>query len=95
MLGIKSAMTTAYHPQADGQTERVNQHLKQYICCYVDFNLDDWSELLLTTEFAYNNQAHESTKSSPFFLEYRRHLRVGPTLNLDTTSMDLNDVMRV
>ena len=55
MLGIKAAMTTAYHSQADSQIERVNQHLKQYICCYVDFNLDNWSELLLTAEFAYNN----------------------------------------
>lgn len=59
-------MTTAYHPQADGQTERVNQELKQYLRCYVDFNLDDWSDLLPVAEFAYNNQAHESTKTSPF-----------------------------
>ena len=70
LLGIESAMTTAYHPQADGQTERVNQILEQYLRCYVDYNLYNWSRLLSTAEFAYNNQAHEGTKESPFFLEY-------------------------
>ena len=47
-----------------------------------------------TAEFIYNNQAYESIKSSPFFLEYSRYPRVGSTLNLNTTSMNLNDVMK-
>ena len=70
LLGIESCMTTGYHPQADGQTERVNQILEQYLRCYVAYNLDDWSTLLGVAEFAYNNRAHEGTKESPFFLEY-------------------------
>ena len=94
LLGIESTMTTAYHPQADGQTERVNQILEQYIRCYVDYNLDDWSRLLSTAEFAYNNQAHEGTKESPFFLEYGRHPRAGPLLTKETRHVDLNDIMR-
>ena len=70
LLGIRSTMSTAYHPQTDGQTEQVNQSLEQYLQCYVDYNLDDWLQLLGVAEFAYNNVAHEGTKSSPFFMEY-------------------------
>ena len=74
LLGIESSMSTAYHPQTDGQTECVNQTLEQYIQCFINYNLDDWVHLLSTAEFAYNNQAHEGTKESPFLLEYGRHL---------------------
>ena len=87
-------MTTAYHPQADGQIERVNQHLKQYLRCNIDFNLNNWFKLLLTTEFIYNNQVHKSIKSSLFFLEYGRYSRAELTLNPDTTSTDLNNVIK-
>ena len=87
-------MSTAYHLQTDGQTERVNQILEQYLRCYVDYNLSDWSTLLSVAEFAYNNRAHEGTKETPFFLEYGRHPRAGPILNKTTTVTDLNDIMR-
>jgi hypothetical protein len=91
LLGIESTMSTAYHPQTDGQTERVNQTLEQYLRCYVDYNLTNWSDLLSSAEFAYNNQAHEGTKESPFFLEYGRHPRAGPIVKA-TTDVDLNDI---
>ncbi|KAF9440795.1 hypothetical protein P691DRAFT_67326, partial [Macrolepiota fuliginosa MF-IS2] len=58
---------------------------------YVDYNLTNWSDLLSTAEFAYNNQAHEGTKESPFFLEYGRHPRAGPIVQA-TTNVDLNDI---
>ena len=48
-------MSTAYYPQTDGQTERVNQVLEQYLRCYVDYNLSNWLDLLPSAEFAYNN----------------------------------------
>ena len=50
--------------------------------------------MLPVAEFAYNNQAHESTKHSPFFLEYGRHPRAGPTLTKEFDSVTLDDVMR-
>lgn len=87
-------MSTAYHPQTDGQTERVNQTLEQYVRCYVDYNLSNWHKLLSTAEFAYSNQAHEGTKHSPFFLEYGRHPRAGPTLLKQGVSVDLNDIVQ-
>jgi len=92
ILGIESMMSTMYHPQTDGQTERVNQALEQYLWCYVDYNLSNWSDLLPSAEFAYNNQAHEGIKESPFFLEYGRHPRAGPTLVKELLERDLNDL---
>ena len=94
LLGIESSLTTAYHPQSDGQTERVNQILEQYLRCYVDYNLSDWSQYLPTAEFAYNNREHEGTKHTPFFLEYGRHPRAGPEILKQVQEIDLTDVMR-
>jgi transposase InsO family protein len=54
-LKIKICKSSARHPQSDGQTERVNQCLEQYLRCYVDSLQDNWTELLLLAEFSYNN----------------------------------------
>ena len=78
ILGIKSTMSTAYHPQTDGQTERVNQSLEQYLRIFCNHRQDDWVKLLSSAEFAYNNAAHESTGLSPFFIEYGYHPRMAP-----------------
>jgi hypothetical protein len=87
-------MSTAYHPQTNGQTERVNQSLEQYLRCYVDYNLTNWSELLPTAEFAYNNQSHESIKNSPFYVELGYHPRAGPEVYERTQHKNLDDIMR-
>ncbi|MBW0522914.1 hypothetical protein O181_062629 [Austropuccinia psidii MF-1] len=71
-LKISRDLSTAYHPEADGQTERVNQILEQYIQMYVCYNQDDWNNWLPLAEFAYNNSDHSSTKQSPFFTVYGR-----------------------
>ena len=71
----------------------MNQALEQYLWCYIGYNLSNWSDLLPSAEFAYNNQAHEGIKESPFFLEYSRHLRAGPTLIKELPKRDLNDLM--
>jgi transposase InsO family protein len=70
LLGIESSMSTSYHPQTDGQMEQVNQTLEQYIWCYVHELQDDWAHLLSLAEFAYNNTTHESSKETPFYIEY-------------------------
>jgi len=85
-------MLTAYHPQTDGQTECVNQALEQYLRCHVNYNLSNWLDLLPSAEFAYNNQAHEGIKESPFYLEYGRHPRAGPILVKELPQRDLNDL---
>ena len=75
LLGIQGNRSTAYHPESDGQTERVNQTLEQYLRIYCDFHQDDWSQLLPLAEFAYNNAMNSSTKMSPFYANYGYHPR--------------------
>ena len=70
LLGIDQAMSTAYHPQTDGQTERVNGVLEDMLRHYVSPSQTDWHEHLSMVEFAYNNSFHESVKDTPFFLNY-------------------------
>ena len=69
-LGIKSALSTAYHPQTDGQTERVNQELEQYLRAFINHRQSDWASLLPMAEFSHNTKAHAATKTSPFQLVY-------------------------
>jgi len=77
MLGIKSKMSTVFHPQIDGQMERVNQELEQYLRMFIDYRQEQWPDWLGTAEFAYNNKAHSSTKTSPFKTNYRQDPRMG------------------
>jgi len=77
LLGIEAASSTAYHPQTDGQTERVNQELEQYIRIFVGERQDDWYNLLPLAEFSYNNHVHSSTQQTPFLLDTGRHPRMG------------------
>ncbi|MBW0558015.1 hypothetical protein O181_097730 [Austropuccinia psidii MF-1] len=61
-LNISKDLSTAYHPEADGQTERVNQILEQYLWIYVSNHQDGWNTWLPLAEFAYNSSDHSSTK---------------------------------
>ena len=77
MLGIKTKLLTAFHPQMDGQTEYMNQELEQYLWFFVDHRQKDWPEWLASTEFVVNNKVHSITKMSLFIANYRRELRMG------------------
>jgi len=77
MLGIKSKLSTAFYPQTDRQTERVNQELEQYLRIFIDHRQEQWSDWLGIAEFAYNNKVHSSTKTSPFKANYRQDPRMG------------------
>ncbi|KAL5525001.1 hypothetical protein ACEPAF_8870 [Sanghuangporus sanghuang] len=73
LLHIEGNPSTAYHPQTDGQTERVNQELEQYLRLYVNHRQSDWVDWLALAEFAYNNREHSATKLSPFFVNTGMH----------------------
>ena len=66
VLGIDTKLLTIYHPQTDGQTERMNQELEQYLRMFIDHRQEQWPDWLATAEFAYNNKVQTSTKVSLF-----------------------------
>ena len=69
-----------FHPQTDGQTERMNQELEQYLRFFVDYRQKDWPEQLVSVEFAINNKTHLTTKVSLFIANYSREIRMGVNL---------------
>jgi hypothetical protein len=73
---IRRKLSTAFHPQTDGQTERQNQTLEQYLRSYVAYQQDDWVEWLPMAEFAYNNSHHEAIGCSPFYAHMGRNPRM-------------------
>jgi hypothetical protein len=73
LLKIKQNLSTAFHPETNGQTEQVNQILEQYLCMYVSYHQDNWDTWLPLAKFAYNNSEHSSSKQSPFFTIYGQH----------------------
>jgi RNase H-like domain found in reverse transcriptase/Reverse transcriptase (RNA-dependent DNA polymerase)/Integrase zinc binding domain/Chromo (CHRromatin Organisation MOdifier) domain/Domain of unknown function (DUF4939)/Retroviral aspartyl protease/Integrase core domain len=68
--GISQSISTAYHPQTDGQTERVNQCLEQYLRVYSDYKQTNWVKNLSFAELCYNSQFHSAIKMSPFQATY-------------------------
>jgi hypothetical protein len=74
-LGITQNMSTAFHPRTDGQSERTNQGLEQYLRFYVDAKQSNWAQLLSIAEFAHNSWRNESTGQSPFDLLMGYHPR--------------------
>jgi len=66
-LGINRRMSTAFHPQTDGQTERMNASMEQYLRVFVNHQQDDWVLWLPLAEFATNNGVLETIKCTPVF----------------------------
>ncbi len=66
-LKIRQNISTAYHPRTDGQSERTNQWLEQYLRCFCE-DQNNWHQWLPFAEFAHNQWPHETTKKTPFDL---------------------------
>jgi len=77
LLGVQLSSSTAWHPQTDRQTERVNQELDQFLRLFVNERQNDWYDLLLIAEFQHNNHVHSATQQPPFLLDTRRIPRMG------------------
>ncbi|KAH7556815.1 reverse transcriptase [Bipolaris maydis] len=69
-LGVKKKLSTSFHPETDGQTERTNQTLEQYLRMYANKLQDNWVELLPTAQLAYNSTKSATTKHSPHYANY-------------------------
>ena len=61
-LGIKTNLSTIYHPEIDGQTEILNSIFEQYLKTYVNFLQNDWASWLFSTEFVINDHLSEITQ---------------------------------
>jgi len=79
--------TLGYHPKDNGQTEHMNQTLKQYLCVYCNYQQDNWSKLLSFAEFAYNNAPSAATSVSLFFTnkEYHPNITIHPEYNITSS----------
>ena len=75
-LGIKSKLSTAFHPETDGQTERANQDMEKQLRIYCNYMQDDWIKLLPMAEFADNNAVSAGTGMTPFFANKGFHPRM-------------------
>ena len=69
-LSARRILSSAFHPQTDGQTERQNQTLEQYLRCYCSLEQDDWALWISIGEFAYNDSVHATTKTTPFLANH-------------------------
>ncbi|EDN07175.1 hypothetical protein HCAG_03706 [Histoplasma mississippiense (nom. inval.)] len=69
-LTIRRLLSTAFHPQTDGQTERQNQTLEHHLRAFCSYHQNDWPRHLPTAEFAYNNAKNATLKVSPFYACY-------------------------
>jgi len=75
MLEIEPKLSTVFHSQTDGQMERMNQKLEQYLIFFVDHKQKDWLELLASAKFTINNKIYLVTKMLLFIANYGRKLR--------------------
>ena len=75
-LGTTLTMSTAYHPQTDGQTERANRTLEEMLRSRVNFQQTDWDEHLAAAELAVNNAVHASTGFTPFYLNFGQEVQL-------------------
>ena len=90
-LGINLTMSTAYHPQTDGATEQSNQEIEAYLCIFCGNNPEQWSTLLLTLEFSYNQKPHAKMLKSLFYLMYGENLTAIPIAYQKTNLPAVND----
>src|SRR5258707_8251654 len=86
LLQMRLHFTLGYHPEGDGQMERANQVLEQYLWVYTNYQQDDWVTLLPMAEFAYNNAMNVTTGVSPFFANKGYHLEFTVDLQVETSS---------
>ena len=72
-LDVHLRKSTAFRPQTDGQTERINQTLEHYLRQYCNYEQNDWYEMLPLAEYSNNNSITTATQMSPFYANYGFH----------------------
>ncbi len=77
-LGTKLALSTAYYPQIDGQSEIANRNVEEMIIAFTNYKKDNWDEHLVDFEVAYNSAVNSTTLCSPFVIYYGIHPKLAP-----------------
>jgi hypothetical protein len=90
LMGTKLPMSTAYHPQSDGQTERMNRLMEEILRSYVHDTGDDWDEHLTAAELAVNTSKQSSTQFTPFFLNFGREMHLPLDTAMSSVSQNPN-----
>jgi hypothetical protein len=91
-LGIERRSSTAFHPQTDGQTERVNAVIEQYLWNFVNYQQNDWVHWLPMVEFTAHNHTSKTTGHSPFYCNYGFHPRMTSGQHLLQDPKDIREV---
>src|ERR1700710_536577 len=89
-LKIESRLSTAYHPQTDGTTERFNQEIEAYLAIFCSNHPETWSLALPTLEFTHNSRRHADRIHSPFELQLGSQPTAFPTTFENTKFPELN-----
>ena len=91
LLGIQQKVSATFHLQTDGQTERINAVVEQYLQGYCNYQQDNWSELISMAEFSYNNTLSATLGITPFYTIYgsNPHYQINPNpvVKLSATSV--------
>jgi hypothetical protein len=103
LIGTKLRISTAYHPQSDGQTEVVNKVMQQYLRCFVHEKPKQWGQILHWAEWHYNTSVYSSTGLTPFQVVYGRpsptlasYIEGSTTLQaLDATLSERNQILNL
>ena len=76
LIGTRHTKSNSYHPQTDGQTERMNRVLEDMLRHYISPKMDNWDDMLPVLEFAINNSYQDSIRDTPFYANYGKHPRL-------------------
>jgi hypothetical protein len=99
ILGYRNKLSTAYHPQTDGQTERVNQELELYLRMYCANNQEDWTTHLAAAQFTHNHRPHSTRQLSPFEVIMGYNPPAFPTImpetNIPVVEERLREITRI
>ena len=93
MMDLKCRLSTAFHPQTDGQTERMNQTVEQYLHIYCNYQQDNWMNLLSLAEFEYNNAHQPTIDCSPFYTNFSFHIKFMVNLHSPSTSVPVTKAL--
>uniref|UniRef100_A0A0W0GCL2 Putative reverse transcriptase-rnase h-integrase n=1 Tax=Moniliophthora roreri TaxID=221103 RepID=A0A0W0GCL2_MONRR len=93
-LSIKHSMSTAFHPQTDGETKRVNQEIEAYLRVFCSKEQTQWKEYLPLAKFVHNNRTHSVLKKSPFFMMMGYHPCPIPTIFERTTILSVEEQLQ-